>query len=204
MGTRHGSMRTHCFLPLVLYAASACAIAGHLPWAIEYYHGGRDHYFIATTEAEIKALDSDALPGWRRTSVDFQISWSQYFLPHPWWEGEYLFVPMQPVCRFYLPPAHGDSHFFSASIEECFDVRRRYPAFLLEAEAVFYVGLPGRHDGACPTESLPSPVYRLWNARADTNHRYVTTLAQRDAMIAKGWVSEGYGPLGVAFCVGPS
>ena len=45
------------------------------------------------------------------------------------------------------------------------------------------------------------PVFRLWDGRADTNHRYTTRLDLHDAMIDQGWISEGYGPLGVAFCV---
>ena len=45
------------------------------------------------------------------------------------------------------------------------------------------------------------PVFRLWNGRADTNHRYTTRLDLRATMIDHGWISEGYGPLGVAFCV---
>ena len=43
-------------------------------------------------------------------------------------------------------------------------------------------------------------MYRLWNQRADSNHRYTADRAQRDAMIARGYAAEGYGPLGVAMC----
>jgi len=44
------------------------------------------------------------------------------------------------------------------------------------------------------------PVYRLWNGKPHTNHRFVKTLAERDAMVARGWISEGEGPDGVAMC----
>jgi len=44
------------------------------------------------------------------------------------------------------------------------------------------------------------PVYRLYNNRADTNHRYTTSLAIRSQMIAKGYIPEGYGPNAVAMC----
>ena len=65
---------------------------------------------------------------------------------------------------------------------------------------------PPTATGKCPQPQglgLPrlAPVYRLWNARTLTNHRFTTSAAQREAMIAGGWVSEGVGPLGVAMCV---
>jgi hypothetical protein len=44
------------------------------------------------------------------------------------------------------------------------------------------------------------PVYRLWDNRADTNHRYTTSAAIRDQFIAKGYVAEGYGTPPVAMC----
>ena len=45
------------------------------------------------------------------------------------------------------------------------------------------------------------PVYRLWNANGETNHRYTTDIVVRAAMINDGWVAEGYGDAGVAMCV---
>lgn len=44
------------------------------------------------------------------------------------------------------------------------------------------------------------PVYRLWNQRDDSNHRYATSAAIKDEMLAAGYVSEGYGPDGVVMC----
>jgi hypothetical protein len=43
-------------------------------------------------------------------------------------------------------------------------------------------------------------VYRLWNGRSDSNHRYTTDPLTRVTMIARGYVAEGYGLYGVAFC----
>jgi len=48
-----------------------------------------------------------------------------------------------------------------------------------------------------------APVYRLWNRRADTNHRYTIDPAIRAAMLAQGWIAEGYGPNAVAMCAPP-
>jgi hypothetical protein len=43
-------------------------------------------------------------------------------------------------------------------------------------------------------------VYRLYNGRADANHRYTTGARVRSDMVAAGWISEGYGMAGVAMC----
>jgi len=44
------------------------------------------------------------------------------------------------------------------------------------------------------------PIYRVFNQRKDVNHRYTTSTAIRDQMVAKGGVAEGYGPNAVALC----
>jgi len=43
-------------------------------------------------------------------------------------------------------------------------------------------------------------VYRTWNRRADTNHRYTSNIGVRDQMVALGHVAEGSGPNVVTFC----
>ena len=60
------------------------------------------------------------------------------------------------------------------------------------------VALPDAQSGACPTAT--TPVYRVFNVRADANHRYVTSTALRASMLAAGWIPEGYGPDAVAMC----
>jgi hypothetical protein len=124
------------------------------------------------------------------------INWNVWDVPFP------PPFPMQPVCRFYLPPGSGDSHFLSASASECAEVHARYPHFVLESSAAFYTVLPDLATGACPKGEgfFLAPMFRVWNGRADTNHRYTLDSSQRDQMVAQGWVSEGYGPDGVAFC----
>ena len=152
---------------------------------IEYHHAAFDHYFMTAHPLEIEALDSGRLAGWTRTGDAFDAYAS--------------FVSgMSPVCRFRLPPAIGDSHFFSASPSECAEVATKFPEFVPEDDKVMYMALPDALTGACPPGS--SAVYRLWNARSATNHRYTTSAAKRQAMIAAGWVPEGYGPLAVAMC----
>ncbi len=153
--------------------------------ALEFYHAAFDHYFVTTLPAELAALDSGRLSGWMRTGLWF----TAYGTAQP---------GTLPVCRYYLPPAAGDSHFFSASAAECAEVGIRFPLFTLETAAAMYMFLPDPVTGACPAGT--TPVYRLWNGRSDSNHRYTTSAPVRDAMLAQGHVAEGYGPGAVAMC----
>jgi hypothetical protein len=158
--------------------------------AVEYYNATLDHYFISDLAPDIDALDAGRIPGWTRTGQAFNV-----------WPASLGFL--RPVCRFYIPPEHGNSHFFSASAAECTTVaglattNPSYSGYDKEADDAFYVALPFV-DGACPTKW--APVYRLWNQRADSNHRYTTDAAIKAQMIAKGYVAEGYGPDAVAMC----
>jgi hypothetical protein len=152
---------------------------------VEYYWPARDHYFITAAPAEIAALDGGTFGGWLRTGF----TWTAYAATR---------AGASPVCRFYIPPAYGDSHVYSASPAECADTLVKFPEFVYETPNLYYSILPDTTSGACPAASIP--VYRLWNARADTNHRYTTSTSIRDQMLAKGYVAEGYGPNGVAMC----
>jgi len=185
---------------------SPTAIAQTPVAAIEYYHAGLAHYFITASAPDIDAIDSARVSGWQRTGFTFPVASTPGVLPgtFPSESG-----PSQAVCRFYLPPEDGDSHFLSASPEECAEVRARYPTFVLESDAAFYAALPNPLTGECPppygdlndNTFTWLPVFRLWNRLPDTNHRYTINLFVRNAMIDSGYVSEGYGPAGVAFCV---
>ncbi|MFO1312333.1 MAG: hypothetical protein U1F41_09745 [Burkholderiales bacterium] len=176
------SLRACAFL--LSLAASAMPLAATVQ-VIEYYNAGQDHYFVSSLAADIQALDSGKFAGWKRTGRTFEA----YDLP----TGN-----ASPVCRFYIPPAQGDSHFYSASPAECAETAARFPAFVLESSAVMYVDLPDTTTGACPSGDVP--VYRVWNNRADSNHRYMIDRNLRAQMIAQGWVAEGYGPDQVIMC----
>jgi hypothetical protein len=171
--------------------------------AVEYYNASKDHYFITASGPDIDALDTGRFAGWQRTGESFPVGAHAMTALNI----EYTYYG-NPVCRFYIPPAEGDSHFFSSFPDECTAVQTRFPDFVLETSSAFYAGSPAPDTGVCPVMpgfidgDIPlRPVFRLWNGRADTNHRYTTSLDERAAMIARGWVAEGYGPLGVAFCV---
>lgn len=159
--------------------------------AVEYYNRALDHYFISNLQPDIDALDSGRISGWQRTG-------GRFFVFAAGGGG------LSPVCRYYIPPQHGNSHFFSASPNECAAIANRigfdpnYSGYILETSAAFNIYLPNTNTGACPGGSIP--VYRLWNRRVDSNHRYTTDRNVKNQMIALGYVAEGYGFDAVAMC----
>jgi hypothetical protein len=173
--------------PVILAALAFASLSGHVHAAIvsavEYYDAELDHYFVTALPVEIAALDGGQFPGWIRTGLSFNVYAAGSAVPGS-----------SPVCRFYGSPAAGlDSHFYSASPVECQEVQQRFPgAWLLESLDVFEVFLPNTTTGQCPDGSIP--IYRAWNGRADSNHRYTTDLGVMQAMLAKGYIAEGYGP----------
>ena len=173
-----------CVAALAFACATSCA-AGATVEVIEYYNSSQDHYFITSLQPDINALDSGQFMGWARTGRSFEA------YPAP--SGN-----ASPVCRFYIPVALGDSHFYSASPTECAQVRATYPTFIEESPAVMYIDLPDATTGACPAGDIP--VYRVWDNRVDSNHRYMVDRQLRATMVAQGWVAEGYGPDQVIMC----
>ena len=155
--------------------------------AVEFYHAGLDHYFMTADASEILDLDQSRHAGWTRTGWSFAVGAPS--VPHA-----------EPVCRFYgLPSAGLDSHFYSANSGECEQVQTRLGgAWLLESASVFTVDLPDTATGQCPPRTRP--VYRFWNARRDSNHRYTTDMSLRQTMLAAGYIAEGYGSDGAVFC----
>jgi hypothetical protein len=165
---------------------------------IEYYNKALDHYFISASQPDIDALDSGRIPGWKRTGELFT-AWTTPLVSVPPF-GAQSPPGMGPVCRLYIPPGEGDSHFFSASPTECEATRAAHPAYLTEADSAFYASLPNPVTGTCGYDQ--QAVYRLWNQRIDSNHRYTVSPALRDFMLTQGYVAEGSGPDRVAMCVG--
>ena len=144
---------------------------------------------------EVNDLDLGVHAGWKRTGQSFQVFGSAAAASG---------TSANPACRFYIPPQHGDSHFFSADPVECQNVLNNmvfapsYSGYVYETPNAFYVNLPDQATGACPAGTIP--VYRLWNRRADSNHRYTTSVAIKDQMVANGYIVEGYGPNPVDMC----
>jgi hypothetical protein len=168
---------------------------------VEFYNAALDHYFITANPQEMSDLDNGVHAGWARTGQSF----NGYGISST---GD---TDRRPVCREYGSPAAGlDSHFYSASPDECLATLVNNSGnvasqgwlssatWILEAPEVFQMDLPDPITGACPAGGVP--VYRTFNQRADANHRYTTSIAIRDQMVAKGGVAEGYGPNAVALC----
>jgi uncharacterized protein (DUF1800 family) len=163
---------------MALAAGSASAVD-----VIEYYNASLDHYFITWVPAEIANLDSGKTKGWTRTGQAFQT----YTTPQS---------GTSPVCRYYIPPALGDSHFFGRGTTECNNTGQKNPSFVLESSDFMQVFLPVA--GTCPAGT--AQVYRVFSNRPDANHRYMVSKVVRDQMIAKNWLAEGDGPDLVVMC----
>jgi len=161
---------------------------------VEYYNAALDHYFVSALAPDIDALDTGRIPGWTRTGGAFNV------YPTAALGGS----GVNAVCRFLIPPEHGNSHFFSASPDECNAVFGKiatdpnYSGYVEETASAFFVALPDTSTGTCPAGTIV--VYRLFNNRVDANHRYTTDPAIKAAMVARGYIAEGYGPDASIMC----
>jgi hypothetical protein len=151
---------------------------------VEYYNQALDHYFITWVPNEIAVLDAGiAIKGWTRTGKSFRT--------YPTAQ-----TGTASVCRFYIPPAKGDSHFFGRGTVECTATGQKNPTFELEDPAFMQMYLPDA--GVCPPNTVE--VYRVFSNRLDANHRYMVDPSVRDEMVARGWLAEGDGPHLVVMC----
>jgi hypothetical protein len=149
--------------------------------AVEFYNANLRHYFLSTDPVEIDNLDSGRTAGWVRTGLRFLVY-------------DHQAPGTNAVCRFYRAPSFGDSHFYSASPQECAQTAAAHPVdWVYESASVFYVKLPDATSGACAAGTMP--VYRFFNSQT-TNHRYTVERFIRDDMVAAPgvWTAEGYGP----------
>ena len=153
---------------------------------VEFYNASLNHYFMTADANEINLLDTGALRGWVRTGARMLAYSSATSVA-------------DPVCRFYLKPEVGDSHFYSADASECERVRQRFAqTWTYESPSVFRIALPDTATGACPANTRP--VWRFFNQRT-TNHRYTTEVTVRDELRNDpAWTAEGYGPDAVIMC----
>jgi serine protease len=168
-------------------AVKAALAAGGGPASVdvvEYYNAALDHYFITWIVNEIAILDAGTtIKGWTRTGYQFKA--------YPAAQGG-----TSPVCRYYIPPALGNSHFFGRGTVECNATGAKNPSFVLEEPNFMHLTLPSL--GTCPAGT--TQIYRVFSNRPDANHRYMTDKAVRAQMVAKGWLAEGDGPDLVVMC----
>jgi YVTN family beta-propeller protein len=155
--------------------------------AVEYYYAAWDFYFETAFADEIAALDGGAFGGaFRRTGQTFMV-WPQ---SNP---------SASPTCRFFSTAfAPKSSHFYTPFPTECAIVKT-YPEWQFEAIA-FYIQLADA-NGLCSGGTIP--LYRLYNngMGGAPNHRYTTSLAIFNQMVAAGWIFEGNGDTKVFACV---
>jgi hypothetical protein len=152
---------------------------------VEYHYPAFDHYFMTGVANEIAALDSGTIAGWERTGYGF----NAYATGSP--NGA-------SVCRFFSTSfAPRSSHFYTPFPAECSFVKGN--ADWTYQGDVFSIPVPDV-SGTCPAGT--NPVYRLYNngQGGAPNHRYTTDYTVRTAMMAGGWIPEGYGPIGVVMC----
>ena len=194
-----GTFQYRAFLADVPFQPSAYFVVSNRPGAVtfplipvvEYYNAYSRHYFMTTSFDEMAKLDKRS--EWYRTRGVF-LAYAAGTAARP--------IDASPVCRFYGRPDAGlDSHFFSASAEECEAVRKQLGgAWLLETDNAFGVLLPDAQTGACPADT--QPIYRAYNNRPDANHRYTADPSALNVWEypTGPWVREGYGPEAVAMC----
>ena len=163
---------------------------GTLSPIVEYYAPTLDHYFISAWPDEINYLD-DVRSGFQRTGQKFKA----------WLRRPDAPPAAVPVCRFYSSGAN--SHFYTGDASECqylksLEQKQRADAAASgkafnawQFESIAFYALPPQ-NGLCPGDT--QPVYRAYNMRGDSNHRFTADWQLRRAM-GVGWLEEG-----VAFC----
>jgi hypothetical protein len=160
---------------------------------VEYRNSLFDHYFITTVAAEIALLDAHAPPfqDWSRTGFSFN-AYANATAP----------AASVAICRFFNSTfAPKSSHFYAPHGLGCEATIAGFPDWGLEDDKLFNTMLPDA-SGSCPPATIP--VYRLYNngMGGAPNHRFVTSLAERQNMLSQGFVAEGNG-IGVGMCVPP-
>jgi len=190
--------RLDAALPLVAQYLTPNASSPGKEVVVEFYQAELDDYFLTANPAEIDGLDNGVIRGWVRTGLRFLAYSDPTFAPSG----------VNPVCRFYVLPQYGDSHFYSADPTECAQTAARFSAqWFYETPNAFYIALPDKNTGACPANT--HPVYRFMKRANQLHHRYTAEADLRNCLYygspasvsepgycsaAPGdWVQEGYG-----------
>jgi len=158
------------------------ALQGSEARVLEFYLPALDHYFIAAGQDEIDIILAGVAGPWELTGQSFK-AWMR--MPAD------AITNIGPVCRFYGRPAGGpNSHFFTASAEECQLVKERGGWFY---EGIGFYLLPvGSNPRQCPAGWLSvNRAYNRGASRNDSNHRFTTSDSTIREMGARGWAVEG-------------
>ncbi len=158
--------------PLIVSAGDWNAAA-----VTEFHYAPAGDYFMTSDPVETATLD--ATPGWQRTGETFRAFPSS--TPATRW-----------MCRYYTAAsASPRTHFFGATAAEC---GLGYP-WLYEVDTIAV--MTPAPNGSCANGTLP--LYRMFDPNGSA-HRYATSAAVRDSMLAQGWIAEGFG-VGVVACM---
>jgi hypothetical protein len=159
---------------------------------VEYYDPATAHYFMTPLAGEIALLDAHQPPfvDWRRTGSAFN-AYVSATAP----------TDTSRVCRFFNDSfGNGQgTHFYAAMGLGCEVMYSgQFPDWQAESNELFNTAIPSA-DGNCLANTIP--VYRLYNngEAGVPNHRFVTDANERQKMIDRGWIPEGFG-IGVAMC----
>ena len=155
--------------------------------AIEFYHGGYDHYFVTSLPDEVAKLDAGVLQGWRRTGRIFSA----------WPTGT---AQKKDVCRFWSGQrfAPKSSHVYTPYAQECADLKAN-PDWTYEGSTLSFA-VPDA-SGICPSGT--QILYRDYNngQGGAPNHRIYTDVQIRAGMASRGWIAEGNGATQAFACV---
>ena len=155
--------------------------------SVEFYNAATKHYF--RTEAATEAAGIDAsMPasGWVRTGQNYKVWRTIADAP----------AGAVPVCRFYS--AGYNSHFYTASTGECNLLRNNEARDRAAQPPGTYIGW--QYEGIVSYVMFPvarkcpagtQPIYRSFNMRADSNHRFSPALPLFQDMTDLGWYPEG-------------
>ena len=178
--------------PQTIAVTGTGATAGSAPTVpvVEYYNPVLDHYFITSVAGEVTLLNARQPPfqDWVPTGLSFK-GYANAAAP----------AGSVAICRFFNSTfAPKSSHFYAPHGLGCEATIASFPDWKLEDDKLFNALLPDA-GGACPAGTVA--VYRLYNSGMGgaPNHRFVTSLAERQTMINKGYVPEGNG-IGVGMC----
>ncbi|MBP8297194.1 MAG: S8 family serine peptidase [Burkholderiales bacterium] len=158
--------------------------------AFEFLYQPENRYFLTIDPNEAVAIDNGgAGVGWLRTGFTFKAFATTGSAP-----GGAL-----PVCRFYGSVSPGpNSHFFTASAAECQALKDLQATTPNTQKRWNYEGIAFRlsEPGAgriCAAGLVP--VMRAYNngftRGIDSNHRFSTSQAEIQSMVAQGWSDEG-------------
>ena len=151
-------------------ACASCRSTTPTAEAVEFYNAALDHYFISHTSPTRSRCSTRAPRSRAGRAPD---SRSRCYAAAG--------AATSPVCRFYIPPAQGDSHFYGRGTHECDATQAANPTFVNEDPQFFHMTLPTarrvprRHAQRLPrvqrSRRRQSPLHgRSGDSRRDGGH----------------------------------